>query len=130
MCALKKIQTLRKIRHISNPSAIGKDSGRSLNIVQKAPGNLMNNSLWPLQAFVLYPFPYSSDISSAYRRLKVDPSQVAFQLLVLFDFQKQDWDQHPVVTEQLGLPFGGPASRYVVGVGHGGCSRAGHHTAS
>ena len=54
-----------KIRHISNPSAIGKHSGQSLNLVQKVPGNLMNNALWPLQLFILYPYPYSSDISSA-----------------------------------------------------------------
>ena len=66
----------------------------------------MNNLLWPLQLFILYPYAYSSDISSAYRRIKVDPSQVAYQLLVLFDFKKPDWHLHPIIVQQLGLPFG------------------------
>merc|ERR1711895_274265 len=43
----------RKVRHVSNPSAINKLAGRSLNMLQKVPANTANNPLWPIQNFFL-----------------------------------------------------------------------------
>ena len=66
----------------------------------------MNSSDRPLQLFTLYPFPYSSNIESAYQKVKIHPSQCRYQLLVLFDFKQKDWWAHPIVVEQCGMPFG------------------------
>ena len=72
----------RKIRHVSNPSSISKECSRSLNMLQRIPSNVGNNPLWPLQNFVLFYYGYSSDISSAFRRIKVTPEHQRFQLVI------------------------------------------------
>ena len=36
----------------------------------------------------------------------MDPSQQKFQLITFFHFSRSDWEEHPIVTLQLGLPFG------------------------
>ena len=99
----KSNSNMTKIRHVSNPSSIGKESGQSFNLCQRTAGDLMNNSLWPLQSFVLYPFPYLSDISSAYCRIKLHSAQRKFQLLILFYFTKETWWDFPIITELQGL---------------------------
>ena len=43
----------RKVRHVSNQSAISKASASSLNMVQKVHSKVNNNPLWPLQLFTL-----------------------------------------------------------------------------
>ena len=73
---------------------------------QKMPGNLSNPPDWPLAAFTLYSHPLSADIKSAYRKVKVSPEHRNFQLLVLFNFEKDDWENYPILCQQLGLPFG------------------------
>ena len=96
----------RKVRHVSNPSSVSKASSRSLNMLQKVPSNITNSPLWPLQMFTLFRFPYSSDMLSAFRRLKVEPEHQRYQLVVFFDFTKENWELYPIVTLQLGLIFG------------------------
>ena len=88
----------RKVRHVSNPSSVSKSSSRSLNMLQKVPSNITNNPLWPLQNFTLFRYPYSSDISSAFRRLKVEPAHQRYQLVIFFYFSQKDWELHPIVT--------------------------------
>ena len=56
--------------------------------------------------FTLFRFPYSSDMSSAFRRLKVEPEHQRYQLVVFFDFTKENWELYPIVTLQIGLIFG------------------------
>ena len=85
----------RKVRHVSNPSAINKLAGRSLNMLQKVPANTANNPLWPLQNFFLYKYAYSEDISSAYRRVKIKENHQPFQLVIFFDFSKDNWHLFP-----------------------------------
>merc|ERR1711888_123193 len=96
----------RKVRHVSNPSAINKLAGRSLNMLQKVPANTSNNSLWPLQNFFLFKYAYSVDISSAFRRVKIKENHQPFQLVIFFDFTKENWDQYPIITLQTGMIFG------------------------
>ena len=99
-----------KVRHISNPSNVGAHSGSSLNMEQKVSGNLSNPPELSLCAFTMYAHPLSSDISSAYCKIGVDPEHRWFQLLCLYDFSKPDWELHPLVCEQMGLPFGSSQS--------------------
>ena len=104
--SFKEASKTTKVRHVSNPSNVGSKSGKSLNMCQKMPGNLSNPPDWPLAAFMLYSHPLSADIKSAYRKVSVNPEHRNYQLLVLYDFEKPDWENHPIVCEQVGLPFG------------------------
>ena len=54
----------------------------------------------------MYSAVYSADVKSAYRKLQVSESDRNFQLLVLFDFTKDNWMDYPVVVQQVNLPFG------------------------
>ena len=69
--AWKEASHSTKIRHVSNSSNINKILGSSLNISQKCPGILANASEWSLSAFTMYTAGYSSDISSAYKKIQV-----------------------------------------------------------
>ena len=103
----KEASKSTKIRHVSNTSNVGVRSGKSLNMCQKLPGNLSNPPDWPLAAFTLYSHPLSADIKSTYHKISVQPDHRRYQLLVLYDFTlKSDWENHPLVCEQVGLPFG------------------------
>ena len=55
---------------------------------------------------LLYKYAYSSDISSAFRRIKIGNEHQPFQLVVFFDFSKENWEQFPIVTVQTGMIFG------------------------
>ena len=104
--AYKEASHSTKIRHVSNPSCLNKELGSSLNISQKNPGNIGNNADWPLNAFLMYSAAYSSDVKSAYRKLQVCEEDRNFQLLILFDFSKENWMDFPLVVQQVNLPFG------------------------
>ena len=54
----------------------------------------------------MYSAVYSADIKSENRKLQVSESDRNFQLLVLFDFTKDNWMDYPVVVQQVNLPFG------------------------
>ena len=104
--AYKEASHSTKILHVSNPSCLNRELGSSLNIDQKNPGNIGNNADWPLNAFLMYSAAYSADVKSAYRKLQVSEDDRNFQLLILFDFSKDNWMEHPVVVQQVNLPFG------------------------
>ena len=61
---------------------------------------------WCLHAFSLYHIPYSGDVKSAYRRVKVAEDHQWFQLLILFKFSKEDGQNYPLICVQEGLIFG------------------------
>ena len=103
--AFKESSLITKICHVCNPSNISTLNQSSLNLTQEHPPNLANLLPWVLSSFTLYHVPYSSDIRSAYRRVKVDPSCQPFQLLLLFDFNKTNWSDYQIVM-QNGLPYG------------------------
>ena len=104
--AFKEASKSTRICHVSNPSKVGVKSGTSLNMCQKVPGNLSNPPDWTLAAFTLYSHPLSADIQSAYRKILVHPEHRRYQLLCFYDFSKTDWENNPLVCEQVGLPFG------------------------
>ena len=104
--SFKEASKTTKICHVSNLSNVGARSGKSLNMCQKMLGNLSNPPDWPLAAFTLYSHPLSADLKSAYRKVSVNCDHRKYQLLVLYDFTKPDWENHPIVCEQVGLPFG------------------------
>ena len=54
----------------------------------------------------MYTAAYSSDVKSAYRKLQVSKDDRRFQLLIFFDFSKEDWINFPIIVEQINLPFG------------------------
>ena len=60
--------------------------------------------------FFLYKYCYSADISSAYRRIKIEEDHQPFQLVIFFDFTKTNWHLYPIVTLQTGMIFGATQS--------------------
>ena len=104
--ARKEIYKTTKLRHILNPSNPGKQSTNCLNTIQEPLPNKANKQSLCLSASTSYNKPYSSNVKSAYCKIGVHTDHQVFQLLILFDFAQENWEDHPLICLQEGLPFG------------------------
>ena len=104
--AFKESSLTTNLGHVSNPSNISSISQMSLNLAREHPPNLSNLIPWALSVFTLFHVPYSSDIKSAYRWVKVDPSCQPYQLLLLYDFDQLNWADFHKIILQKGLLYG------------------------
>ena len=112
--AFNKNSKSTPIRHVVNPSNISKANRTTVNSAQVTPPNLNNKLINALMAFTLLPVPYSSDIAHAFRTVLLSPEHQPYQLLVFFDFGKEDWWNHPLTIKQKTLMTGGQQSQLLL----------------
>ena len=98
--ALNEKSKSTKVRFISNASCHTGREFTNLNEASVRPPNLTNKLTSALLSFIMFHLPYSSDISHAYRTIKVHPDHWPYQLLIGFNFDQEDWWNYPVTIVQ------------------------------
>lgn len=110
--AFKEASMTTKVCHISNPSNVGTKSGTSLNLCQKATGNILNPPDRPLLAFCLYSHPLLADIKCPYWKVKVSQKHRKYQVLVFFLFYTEKLGGFLNYLWTKGSAFWGVSARY------------------
>ena len=94
------------VRQVLNASSFDAQAETSLNaLLHSVPCRLTD---MPTVVFSLRIFEYaiSVDVSNAFHNILVNIDQQLFQLMVGFDYDHPDWDQHPLVILCEALVFG------------------------
>ena len=112
--ALNEKSKSTKVRFISNASCHTGREFTNLNEASVRPPNLTNKLTSALLSFIMFYLPYSSDISHAYRTIKVHPDHWPYQLLIGFNFDQEDWWNYPVTIVQKNLLYGNIQSQLIL----------------
>ena len=112
--ALNEKSKSTKVRFISNASCHTGREFTNLNEASVRPPNLTNKLTSALLSFIMFYLPYSSDISHAYRTIKVHPDHWPYQLLIGFNFDQEDWWNYPVTIVQKTLLYGNIQSQLIL----------------
>ena len=98
------------LRTILDPSSYVKECKSSFNANLVTLPTKQTNISFILLGFFLYEYPLSQDIESAFHGTKLIKSDQLFQLIMSFDFTKENWTDHPVIIRVLSLIFGSAQS--------------------
>ena len=102
------------VRFITNASCQMGRGEINLNEAQIKPPNLNNRLISALTSFCLFEVPYSSDIQHEFRTIRIHPDHYPYQLLISFDYTKENCEDYPCTIVQKSLLYGGVQSQLIL----------------
>merc|ERR1711954_357878 len=98
------------IRTILDPSSYDPKTQTSINAILSKLPMKQNPITLILMSFMIYAYPLSMDIKSAFHNIEMTKEHQNFQLIAGFDTSFEDWEKHPIVIRCLSLVYGNSQS--------------------